>query len=141
MNLAFIADSVPSFAVRIMVLCQSWSLRKSLRNTKLGSTSSKPFSKLRKKKNKNYGALPENEYRGDWERFGFLDLESRVEETTIRAYSMANYPDEKGRIMLNVRIATPPSANVPPGKMSSYIFNLKAGDKVTISGPFGEFFV
>jgi len=55
---------------------------------------------------------------------------------------MANYPDEKGIIMLNVRIATPPphQPNVPPGKMSSYIFNLKPGDKVTISGPYGEFF-
>ncbi|EGM71503.1 NADH:ubiquinone reductase (Na(+)-transporting) subunit F [Shewanella sp. HN-41] len=80
-------------------------------------------------------------YRGDWEKYGLFDLVSTVNEDVLRAYSMANYPDEKGRIMLNVRIATPPSANVPPGKMSSYIFNLKAGDKVTISGPFGEFFV
>ncbi|MCG4322854.1 FAD-binding oxidoreductase, partial [Escherichia coli] len=62
--------------------------------------------------------------------------------TTVRAYSMANYPEEKGIIMLNVRIATPPPNNpdVPPGIMSSYIWSLKAGDKVTISGPFGEFF-
>ncbi|PIW61332.1 NADH:ubiquinone reductase (Na(+)-transporting) subunit F [Shewanella sp. CG12_big_fil_rev_8_21_14_0_65_47_15] len=80
-------------------------------------------------------------YRGDWEKYGLFDLVSTVNEDVLRAYSMANYPDEKGRIMLNVRIATPPSANVPPGKMSSYIFNLKAGDTVTISGPFGEFFV
>jgi Na+-transporting NADH:ubiquinone oxidoreductase subunit F len=80
-------------------------------------------------------------YRGDWDKYGLFDLVSTVNEDVLRAYSMANYPDEKGRIMLNVRIATPPSANVPPGKMSSYIFNLKAGDKVTISGPFGEFFV
>lgn len=80
-------------------------------------------------------------YRGDWEKYGLFDLVSTVNEDVLRAYSMANYPDEKGRIMLNVRIATPPSASVPPGKMSSYIFNLKAGDKVTISGPFGEFFV
>ncbi|MCH1929652.1 NADH:ubiquinone reductase (Na(+)-transporting) subunit F [Shewanella sp. A25] len=80
-------------------------------------------------------------YRDDWEKYGLFDLVSTVKEDVLRAYSMANYPDEKGRIMLNVRIATPPSANVPPGKMSSYIFNLKAGDKVTISGPFGEFFV
>lgn len=80
-------------------------------------------------------------YRDDWEKYGLFDLVSTVNEDVLRAYSMANYPDEKGRIMLNVRIATPPSANVPPGKMSSYIFNLKAGDKVTISGPFGEFFV
>lgn len=80
-------------------------------------------------------------YRDDWEKYGLFDLVSTVDEEVLRAYSMANYPDEKGRIMLNVRIATPPSANVPTGKMSSYIFNLKAGDKVTISGPFGEFFV
>ncbi|MBV7317183.1 NADH:ubiquinone reductase (Na(+)-transporting) subunit F [Shewanella sp. NIFS-20-20] len=81
------------------------------------------------------------EYRDDWEKYGLFDLVSTVDEEVLRAYSMANYPDEKGRIMLNVRIATPPKDNVPPGKMSSYIFNLKAGDKVTISGPFGEFFV
>lgn len=80
-------------------------------------------------------------YRGDWDKYGLFDIVSTVNEEVLRAYSMANYPDEKGRIMLNVRIATPPSANVPAGKMSSYIFNLKAGDKVTISGPFGEFFV
>jgi len=60
----------------------------------------------------------------------------------VRAYSMANYPEEKGIIMLNVRIATPPPNNpkAVPGKMSSYIWSLKPGDKVTISGPFGEFF-
>ncbi|MGS0676109.1 NADH:ubiquinone reductase (Na(+)-transporting) subunit F [Shewanella sp. 0m-4] len=81
------------------------------------------------------------EYRDDWEKYDLFKLVSKVDEDVLRAYSMANYPDEKGRIMLNVRIATPPSDNVPPGKMSSYIFNLKAGDKVTISGPFGEFFV
>ncbi|MCE9678125.1 NADH:ubiquinone reductase (Na(+)-transporting) subunit F [Shewanella sp. AS1] len=81
------------------------------------------------------------EYRDDWEKFGLFDLVSTVKEDVLRAYSMANYPDEKGRIMLNVRIATPPAAGLPPGKMSSYIFSLKAGDKVTISGPFGEFFV
>ncbi|GGP63711.1 Na(+)-translocating NADH-quinone reductase subunit F [Shewanella algicola] len=84
--------------------------------------------------------IPE-EYRGDWVKYGLFDLVSKVDEDVLRAYSMANYPDEKGRIMLNVRIATPPKEGLPPGKMSSYIFNLKAGDKVTISGPFGEFFV
>ncbi|UXK07882.1 NADH:ubiquinone reductase (Na(+)-transporting) subunit F [Shewanella putrefaciens] len=84
--------------------------------------------------------IPEK-YRGDWDKYDLFDIVSTVNEDVLRAYSMANYPDEKGRIMLNVRIATPPSANVPAGKMSSYIFNLKAGDKVTISGPFGEFFV
>ncbi|WP_220720539.1 NADH:ubiquinone reductase (Na(+)-transporting) subunit F [Agarivorans litoreus] len=84
----------------------------------------------------------EEQYRGDWEHFGFFNLESKVDEETIRAYSMANYPEEEGIIMLNVRIATPPPNNMslPCGKMSSYIFNLKPGDKVTISGPFGEFF-
>ncbi|HCP96303.1 MAG TPA: NADH:ubiquinone reductase (Na(+)-transporting) subunit F, partial [Pseudoalteromonas sp.] len=85
--------------------------------------------------------IPE-EYRGDWNHFGFFDLESKVDDETIRAYSMANYPEEEGIIMLNVRIATPPPRNLslPCGKMSSYIWSLKAGDKVTISGPFGEFF-
>jgi Na+-transporting NADH:ubiquinone oxidoreductase subunit F len=85
--------------------------------------------------------VPE-EYRGDWERFGFFKLESKVDEETIRAYSMANYPEEEGIIMLNVRIASPPPNNLslPPGKMSSFIWSLKPGDKVTISGPFGEFF-
>lgn len=81
-------------------------------------------------------------YRGDWERFKLFELESIVKEPISRAYSMANYPDEKGLIMLNVRIATPPFNNMsaPPGQMSSYIWSLKPGDKVTISGPFGEFF-
>ena len=84
----------------------------------------------------------EEQYRGDWEHFGFFNLESKVDDETIRAYSMANYPDEAGLIMLNVRIATPPprDLSLPCGKMSSYIFSLKKGDKVTISGPFGEFF-
>ncbi|OKY26931.1 MULTISPECIES: NADH:ubiquinone reductase (Na(+)-transporting) subunit F [Thalassotalea] len=84
----------------------------------------------------------EDQYRGDWEHFGFFDVESKVDEPTLRAYSMANYPEEEGIIMLNVRIATPPPGklHLPAGKMSSFIFNLKAGDKVTISGPFGEFF-
>jgi Na+-transporting NADH:ubiquinone oxidoreductase subunit F len=82
------------------------------------------------------------EYRGDWERFGFFNIESEVEEETIRAYSMANYPEEAGIIMLNVRVASPPPNNLtlPAGKMSSYIWSLKEGDKATISGPFGEFY-
>ncbi|MEE2023368.1 MULTISPECIES: NADH:ubiquinone reductase (Na(+)-transporting) subunit F [Alkalimonas] len=85
--------------------------------------------------------IPE-EYRGDWDRFNFFSLESKVDDETIRAYSMANYPEEEGIIMLNVRIATPPPNNLslPCGKMSSFIWSLKEGDKVTISGPFGEFF-
>ncbi|WP_325893622.1 NADH:ubiquinone reductase (Na(+)-transporting) subunit F [Grimontia sp. NTOU-MAR1] len=85
--------------------------------------------------------VPE-EYREDWEKFNLFRYESKVNEETIRAYSMANYPEEFGIIMLNVRIATPPPNNpdVPPGIMSSYIWSLKEGDKCTISGPFGEFF-
>ena len=82
------------------------------------------------------------EYRGDWDHFKLWSIESKVDETIERAYSMANYPEEFGIIMLNVRVATPPprTTGLPPGKMSSYIFNLKPGDEVEISGPFGEFF-
>lgn len=82
------------------------------------------------------------EYRGDWERFGFFNLESKVTEPVIRAYSMANYPEEKGVVKFNIRIATPPpkSQGVPPGVMSSYVFSLKPGDKIKVYGPFGEFF-
>ena len=82
----------------------------------------------------------EEEYRDAWDRFGLWNLESQVNETASRAYSMANCPEEKGIIMLNVRIATPPMPYLSPGTMSSYIFSLEPGDKVTISGPFGEFF-
>ncbi|MBA4742210.1 MAG: NADH:ubiquinone reductase (Na(+)-transporting) subunit F [Azoarcus sp.] len=84
----------------------------------------------------------EERFRDDWDRYNVWQYKSKVDEEVTRAYSMANYPDEKGIIMLNVRIATPPprAEGVPPGKMSSYIFSLKEGDKVTISGPFGEFF-
>ncbi len=93
----------------------------------------------------------EPEYRGDWEKYGFFNLESVNPEATVRAYSMASYPGEKGIIKLNVRIATPPfDRSVPkelgpkllpvnPGIASSYVFTRKPGDKVTISGPFGEF--
>jgi Na+-transporting NADH:ubiquinone oxidoreductase subunit F len=84
-----------------------------------------------------------DEYRGDWDKFNMWRYVSKVEEGVSRAYSMANYPEEHDIIMLNVRIASPPpraAEDVPPGIMSSYIFNLKPGDKVTISGPFGEFF-
>nr|WP_170541640.1 NADH:ubiquinone reductase (Na(+)-transporting) subunit F [Ruegeria arenilitoris] len=82
------------------------------------------------------------EYREDWDKFNLWQYKSTLTEPIERAYSMANYPNEKGIIMLNVRIASPPpgSEGIPPGQMSSYIFNLKPGDKVTISGPFGEFF-
>jgi Na+-transporting NADH:ubiquinone oxidoreductase subunit F len=82
------------------------------------------------------------EYRGDWERFGFFNLDSKTDEPIIRAYSMANYPEEKGVVKFNIRIATPPpgSQGIPAGEMSSWVFNLKPGDKVKVSGPFGEFF-
>ena len=85
--------------------------------------------------------IPER-FRGDWEHFGLFDLVSKVDEPTIRAYSMANYPDEKGIIKFNIRIATPPprSQGIAPGRMSSWVFSLKPGDKVTVSGPYGEFF-
>lgn len=85
--------------------------------------------------------VPE-EYRGDWDKFNLFRFESVVTEPTVRAYSMANYPEEHGIILLNVRIATPPPSvpDAPPGIMSSYIWSLKPGDKVVISGPFGEFF-
>ena len=84
----------------------------------------------------------EKEYRADWENFKFFDLESKVDEPVIRAYSMANYPEEKGVVKFNIRIATPPprSKGISPGQMSSWAFNLKPGDKVTVFGPFGEFF-
>jgi Na+-transporting NADH:ubiquinone oxidoreductase subunit F len=84
----------------------------------------------------------EPDYRGDWDKFDLWRFVSNCQETVVRAYSMANYPDEKGIIMLNVRVATPPPrmSDVPPGIMSSYIFSLKPGDEVTISGPYGEFF-
>jgi Na+-transporting NADH:ubiquinone oxidoreductase subunit F len=84
----------------------------------------------------------EERFRSDWDRLNLWNLVSKVNEPLERAYSMANYPEERGIIMLNIRIATPPprTQNVPPGKMSSYLFGLKPGDKVTISGPFGEFF-
>ena len=85
----------------------------------------------------------EDEYHPDWDKFDVWRFVSKVDEEVVRAYSMANYPGEKGIIMLNVRVASPPprQPDVPPGKMSSYIFNLKPGDKVTISGPYGEFFI
>ncbi len=93
----------------------------------------------------------EPEYRADWEKYGFFNLHSSNPEDTIRAYSMASYPGEKGIIKLNVRIATPPfDRSVPrelgpkllpvnPGIASSYVFTRKPGDKVMISGPYGEF--
>lgn len=85
----------------------------------------------------------EERFREDWDKYNVWQYVSKVDEPVVRAYSMANYPGEKGIIMLNVRVASPPPRlpNVPPGKMSSYIFSKKPGDKVTISGPYGEFFI
>ena len=86
-------------------------------------------------------------YTPEWEKFGIFDLNCENTEPTVRAYSMANYPAEGDRITLNVRIATPPFKprpevgfmNVMPGIASSYIFSLKPGDKVMMSGPYGDF--
>lgn len=84
----------------------------------------------------------EDRFRDEWDNYKLWRYTSKVSKPVTRAYSMANYPEEEGIIMLNVRIATPPpnSEDVPPGKMSSYLFNLKEGDKIIISGPYGEFF-
>jgi Na+-transporting NADH:ubiquinone oxidoreductase subunit F len=90
---------------------------------------------------KDFDIAPE--YREDWDKFDMWRYVSNVDESVTRAYSMANYPEEKGLILLNVRIASPPPRapeGTPPGKMSSYIFGLGPGDEVTISGPFGEFY-
>jgi len=90
----------------------------------------------------------ENEYSDEWDEYNMWNLKIKNSEETFRAYSMANHPAEGDIIMLNVRIATPPwndnknvFANVPPGICSSYLFSRKRGDKVTISGPYGDFFI
>lgn len=82
-------------------------------------------------------------FREDWDKFKIWRYTSKVTEPTIRAYSMANYPEEKGVLKFNIRVATPPPGrdDVPAGKMSSYVFSLKPGDKVTVFGPYGDFFV
>jgi len=84
----------------------------------------------------------DKQYHGDWDRFKIWDNLSTVTETVTRAYSMANYPEEKGIVKFNIRIASPPpgSQGIPPGKMSSWTFGLKPGDKVNVYGPFGDFF-
>lgn len=85
----------------------------------------------------------EEKFRGDWERFNFFDIVAKNnDDDVVRAYSMANYPEEKGILKFNIRIATPPpgSKDIPAGIMSSYVFSLKPGDKVTVFGPFGDFF-
>lgn len=83
----------------------------------------------------------QEEYREDWDKFDVWKYESVVTEPVVRAYSMANYPEEKGLVKFNIRIASPPpGTDFPPGKMSSYVFNLKPGDEIDVFGPFGEFF-
>jgi len=84
-----------------------------------------------------------DEYRDDWDKFDVWQYKAENPEPVFRAYSMANHPAEGNMIMLNIRIASPPpdNPNVPPGIASSYTFNLKAGDKVTVSGPYGEFYI
>lgn len=81
-------------------------------------------------------------YRKDWERFEFFKLFSKVKEPAIRAYSMANYPEERNILKFNIRIATPPprTQDFPPGVMSSWTFSLKPGDNVSVYGPFGDFY-
>ena len=90
----------------------------------------------------------EKEYHEDWDKFDMWNLVMKNPEETYRAYSMANHPAEGNIVMLNIRIATPPwdrakntFMNVNPGICSSYIFSLKPGDKITVSGPYGEFFI
>lgn len=85
----------------------------------------------------------ESEYREDWDKFKLWDMSTTNKEETYRAYSMANHPAEGDIVMLNVRIATPPprTQGIQPGIASTYIFNLKPGDDVTVSGPYGEFFI
>ena len=85
----------------------------------------------------------DEQYRADWDKFNLWRYAVTLDEPVTRAYSMANFPEEKGIIMLNVRVASPPPRapeGIPPGKMTVYLFDLKPGDDVTISGPFGEFF-
>ncbi len=86
----------------------------------------------------------DNRFLGDWTKFKMFQYKSHVHTPVTRAYSMANYPGEKGIIKLNIRIASPPPGTkdeIPPGQVSSYAFNLKEGDDVVISGPYGEFFL
>jgi Na+-transporting NADH:ubiquinone oxidoreductase subunit F len=83
----------------------------------------------------------EDEYKDGWDEYNMWDLSVKNEDEIIRAYSMANHPLEKGTVLLNIRIATPPPGmDVPSGIGSTFLFNLKAGDKVMLSGPYGEFF-
>ena len=104
-------------------------------------------------KNVDITAHPEdhpnpNEFQAEWDKFGLWDLKMVNDEEVVRAYSMANHPAEGNIVMLNIRVATPPWdrarngwMQVNPGVCSSYVFGLKPGDKCTISGPYGEFFI
>ena len=90
----------------------------------------------------------EDQFKDDWDKYKMWDLKIKNRTETFRAYSMANYPEEKNLIKLNIRIATPPwdnakrqYLNVPPGICSTYIFSRKPGDKVLISGPYGDFYI
>ncbi|MEJ2042549.1 MAG: NADH:ubiquinone reductase (Na(+)-transporting) subunit F [Reinekea sp.] len=83
----------------------------------------------------------DKEYHSDWDKFNVWQYTSKVTAPVIRAYSMANYPEEKGIVKFNIRIASPPPGTKhPPGQMSSYVFSLKPGDTIDVYGPFGEFF-
>lgn len=85
----------------------------------------------------------DKKYHPDWDKYKIWDYVANNDEECFRAYSMANHPAEGNIVMLNIRIATPPprTEGIPPGLCSSYVFSLKPGDKVTISGPYGEFFI
>ncbi len=86
----------------------------------------------------------DEKYHDDWDKFDIWRYKTKGTEPVVRAFSMANYPGEKGIIKLNIRVASPPPSapeGTPPGKVSSYTFKLKPGDQVTISGPYGEFFI
>ena len=106
-----------------------------------------PYKNIDISPNPNDPAGPDK-FKGEWDKFNLWDLNMKNDEPIFRAYSMANHPAEGNIVMLNIRIATPPWdrsinnwMNVNPGVCSSYVYSLKAGDKVTVSGPYGEFFI
>ena len=106
-----------------------------------------PYKDMDISPNPNDPAGPDK-FKGEWDKFNLWDLNMKNDEAVFRAYSMANHPAEGNIVMLNIRIATPPWdrskntwMNVNPGVCSSYVYSLKPGDKVTVSGPYGEFFI
>ena len=106
-----------------------------------------PYKEMDISPNPNDPAGPEK-FKGEWDKFNLWDLNMKNDEPIFRAYSMANHPAEGNIVMLNIRIATPPWdrakntwMSVNPGVCSSYVYSLKPGDKVTVSGPYGEFFI